>query len=177
MNYPQISFEFSQNLTSIQRSLYGYILSLLPHRSDAEDVLQETNLILCKKATEFDPKGHFQGWAFKIARFQVMRHITKNKRSRLHFSNDIIDSIPADDFDSEKVQLVQKALLKCYDLLPSHMRIIAKLRFREELNLKDISIQVQRPLGSISATLHRIRQNLSTCVHKKLSAYDKEVEF
>ena len=120
MNDPQISFEFSQNLTSIQRSLYGYILSLLPHRSDAEDVLQETNLILCKKATEFDPKGHFQGWAFKIARFQVMRHITKNKRSRLHFSNDIIDSIPADDFDSEKVQLVQKALLKCYDLLPTY---------------------------------------------------------
>ena len=57
------------------------------------------------------------------------------------------------------------------------MRIIARLRFREELNLKDISIQVQRPLGSISATLHRIRQNLSTCVHNKLSAYDKEVEF
>tara|TARA_B100000161_G_C33456817_1_gene371599 strand:- start:80 stop:613 length:534 start_codon:yes stop_codon:yes gene_type:complete len=177
MSDSPISFEFSQNLTSIQKSLYGYILSLLPNRSDAEDVLQETNLILCKKATEFDPKGHFQGWAFKIARYQVMSHITKSKRSRLHFSNEIIDSIPTDDFDSEKVQIVQRALQKCYDLLPNHMRIIAKLRFREEFNLKDISNQVQRPLGSISATLHRIRQNLCNCVHEKLSAYDKEIEF
>ena len=59
MSDSPISFEFSQNLTSIQKSLYGYILSLLPNRSDAEDVLQETNLILCKKATEFDPKVIF----------------------------------------------------------------------------------------------------------------------
>ena len=106
-----------------------------------------------------------------------MSHITKSKRSRLHFGNEIIDSIPTDDFDSEKVQIVQRALQKCYDLLPNHVRIIFDF-VSEEFNLKDISNQVQwRPLGSISATLHRIGQNLSNCVHEKLSAYDKEVEF
>ena len=31
------------------------------------------------KASEYDPAGHFQGWAFKIARFQVMKQITKIK--------------------------------------------------------------------------------------------------
>ena len=112
MSDSPISFEFSQDLTSIQKSLYGYILSLLPNRSDAEDVLQETNLILCKKATEFDPKGHFQGWAFKIARYQVMSHLTKSKRSRLHFSNEIIDEemgvkiVFLKDYDGIRYELV-----------------------------------------------------------------------
>ena len=72
-----VSIEYSQLLTSIQKSLYAFILSLLPNRSEAEDVLQETNLILCQKASEYDEDGHFQGWAFKIARYQVMKHMTK----------------------------------------------------------------------------------------------------
>ena len=66
----------------MQRPLYAYILTLLPNRSEAEDILQETNLILCRKAGEYNPEGHFQGWAFNIARYQVMGHISKFKRSK-----------------------------------------------------------------------------------------------
>ena len=81
-----VSIEYSQKMTSIQKSLYAFILSLIPNRVEAEDILQETNLILCQKAEEYDPNGHFQGWAFKIARFQVMKHQTNRKRSKIHFS-------------------------------------------------------------------------------------------
>ena len=87
MDDQSIPFEYSRKLTAIQRSLYAYILSLLPNRSDAEDILQETNLILCKKAKDYDPDGHFQGWAFRIARFQIMAHMTKARRSKISFSN------------------------------------------------------------------------------------------
>ena len=51
-----VPIEYSQMITRIQKSLYAFILSLLPNRNEAEDILQETNLILCKKANEFDPK-------------------------------------------------------------------------------------------------------------------------
>ena len=172
-----VSIEFTKLLTNVQRALYGYILSLLANKSDAEDILQETNLILCSKAHEFNPEGHFQAWAFNIARFQVMKYLTNNKRSRILLSNETIDAMAADDFDTEKVQLIQKALLRCYDLLPEHMHQIARLRFREELNLKDISERVKRPLGSISATLHRIRQNRTKCVQNERSIFDQEVDF
>ena len=88
-----VSLEYSQKLTSIQKSLYGFILSMVPNRSEAEDILQETNLILCQKANEYDPEGHFQGWAFKIARFQVLKHMTNVKRSKLQFSTEFIDCL------------------------------------------------------------------------------------
>jgi len=64
-----ISFEFSQKLVGMQRNLYGFILSLVANRSDAEDVLQETNLILCQKSKEYNPQGNFRSWAFNIARY------------------------------------------------------------------------------------------------------------
>lgn len=176
MSDDPVPFDFSRKLTALQRSLYAYILTLLPNRADAEDVLQETNLILCRKANEYDPEGHFQGWAFQIARYQVMAHITKTKRSRLHFSTEVIESFAEEEFDSKKVVLSQKALQICYELLPAHMKKIAQLRFREDSNLKDIAAKVGRPLGSVSATLHRIRINLTDCVRRKLPIVEAENE-
>ena len=94
-----VPFDFSQKLTALQKSLYAYILTLLPNRTEAEDVLQETNLILCRKANEYDPEGHFQGWAFNIARYQVMGHISKFKRSKLFFSPELIENLAEESLD------------------------------------------------------------------------------
>lgn len=176
MDSPPIPFEYSRKLTAIQRPLYAYILSLLPNRSDAEDILQETNLILCRKADEYDPNKHFQGWAFRIARYQIMAHMTKAKRSKISFSNELVDAMAEEDFDASTIQVTQRALQICYDLLPKHMRAIARLRFKDEKNLKDISELVNRPLGSVSATLHRIRQNLAACVKQKMPSIEAELD-
>ena len=43
-------FEFVQLLTSNQSRLYAYVLSLLGDRTQAEDVMQETNAVLWRKA-------------------------------------------------------------------------------------------------------------------------------
>ena len=172
-----VSIEYSQKLTSIQKSLYAFILSLFPNRTEAEDILQETNLILCKKASEYDPDGHFQAWAFKIARFQVMKHLTKQKRSKIHFSTEIIEEVAAEEFDSQRVAVVQKALGICYELLPENMKVIANLRFKQDFSLKIISEKVNRPMGAISSTLYRIRQKLSDCVKGKLHEVESEMDF
>lgn len=176
MEDESVPFEYSRKLTAIQRSLYAYILSMLPNRSDAEDILQETNLILCRKANEYDPEGHFQGWAFRIARFQIMAHMTKARRSKIHFSNELVDAMTEEDFDAKTLNVTQRALQICYDLLPKHMRSIARLRFKDEKNLREISALVNRPLGSVSATLHRIRQNLAQCVRQKIPAVEAEMD-
>ena len=172
-----VSIEYSQKLTSIQRSLYAFILSLLPNRTEAEDVLQETNLILCKKAHEYNPQGHFQAWAFKIARFQVMKFLTKKKRSKIHFSTEIVEDIAAEEFDLKRVAVVQKALAICYDLLPQNMQKIAHLRFKDDSSLKTISEKVGRPMGAISSTLYRIRQKLNDCVKEKVTIVESEMDF
>jgi RNA polymerase sigma-70 factor (ECF subfamily) len=172
-----VPFDFSQKLTALQKPLYAYILSLLPNRTQAEDVLQETNLILCKKANEYDPEGHFQGWAFNIARYQVMGHISKFKRSKLHFSPDLVDSLAEESEDLVDLDLSRKALQICYELLPKHMKPMAILRFREDKSLSEISKKLKRPMGSVSATLHRIRINLINCVRKKIPKLEAESDF
>jgi len=172
-----ISFEFSQKLVGLQKPLYAFVLSLVHNRSDAEDILQETNLILCKKSSEYNPEGNFQSWAFRIARFQVMAHLTKKRRSKICFSNEIVDALVEEEFDLKRFQRMQKALQICYEKLPEHLREIARLRFKEDSLLKGIAKMVNRPIGSISASLFRIRENLSKCVKIRMIHIEAESDF
>ena len=48
-----------QRITECQRRLYAYILTLLPGTQQADDVLQETNLVLWAKGTLLTPQ-HLQ---------------------------------------------------------------------------------------------------------------------
>ncbi len=177
MSSESISFEFSQKLVGLQKPLYAFILSLVHNRSDAEDVLQETNLILCKKSEEYESSGNFQAWAFRIARFQVMAHLTRRRRSKICFSNELVDTLVEEDFDVRKFQLMQKALQICFQKLPKHLKEIARLRFKEESPVKIISETLNRPVGSISASLFRIRENLAKCVRLKTIQIEAESEF
>ena len=61
-----------------------------------------------------------------------MAHMTKTRRSKISFSNELVDAMAEEDFDSTGLQVTQRALQVCYDLLPKHMRSIARLRFKEE---------------------------------------------
>ena len=51
--------QFVQLLTDAQRPLYGFIYALVPVATDAEDILQETNVGLWHKAAIPDPAEHF----------------------------------------------------------------------------------------------------------------------
>ena len=54
-------------ITGHQQLLYGYIVSLLYRSQDAQDVLQETNLILWEKRATAPQESDFGSWACTIA--------------------------------------------------------------------------------------------------------------
>ena len=62
--------DFVRLLTQHQRDMYLYIRSLLPDRHEADDVLQEVNLVLWDKRAQFRIDSNFRAWAFQIARIQ-----------------------------------------------------------------------------------------------------------
>ena len=70
-------------ITAIQNRLHAYILSLLADPVAGQDVLQETNLVLIRKADDFQSGASFESWAYNTARFQVLAHLRDRKRDRL----------------------------------------------------------------------------------------------
>ena len=47
--------QFAEQFLRSQRRVYAYIVSMLPNRADAEEVFQQTSLILWRKWADFAP--------------------------------------------------------------------------------------------------------------------------
>ena len=74
-------YDFGRLFVRDEARIYGYIRSLVVHRADAEDLLQETASVLWQKFHEFQPGSNFLAWAMSIARFQV-RHFRRKEAQR-----------------------------------------------------------------------------------------------
>jgi hypothetical protein len=61
------STEFMTQITRAQRQLHAFILSMVWNATDADDVLQQTNLVLWEKSAEFDASRPFLPWAMRFA--------------------------------------------------------------------------------------------------------------
>jgi RNA polymerase sigma factor (sigma-70 family) len=79
---------YYENLKNVQSILKNFISSRIYSNHDAEDILQETNRILCIKKHDYDPSKNFKAWAYTIASFQIKAYLSKIKRSKLVFYSD-----------------------------------------------------------------------------------------
>ena len=69
-------------MTQHQRRIFSYIYTLVPDRHSAEDILQETSLVICEKFSDFRTGTDFAAWACQIAWWQVRAARTKFARSK-----------------------------------------------------------------------------------------------
>lgn len=156
-------------ITRHQAALHGYILSLLPDRAKADDVLQETNRVLWRKAADYDPSRPFMPWAYRIAHFQVKAACRDAARDRHVFDSDLLDLLAAeDDSDVEGTAALDHALRDCLDQLPADKRELILHRYQPDSTVHDMAALRNLSPGALSVQLHRIRQLLENCVSGRL---------
>ena len=85
------SNDYYKKVELVRPQLLNYTRSKIYGTGNAEDIVQNTILILCQKMNDFDPNKSFHGWAFKICNFQIKKFLTKSKRNREHPVGDITD--------------------------------------------------------------------------------------
>ena len=167
------SEEFVRLLTEAQGPVYGYLLTLIPDRSRARDLLQETNITLWKKAATFEEGTNFNAWACKIAYFHVLSFRRKMAREKLVFDDDILDYL-AERNDERLIQDFTKdrnaALKACMQKLSDKQRKLVEERYKPGASVQRIAADQGRTVGAISQTLYRIRHNLMQCIEKTLAS-------
>ncbi len=157
-------------ITRHQAALHSYILSLLPNASKADDVLQETNLVLWRKAAEYDQEKPFMPWACRIAFFQVKAARRDAARDRHVFDPELLELLAAeDDSNPESTQALDHALRDCLAQLPADKRELILHRYEADSTVQQMAHSRNLTPGALSAQLHRIRQMLESCVEGKLS--------
>ena len=157
-------------VTGAQSSLYAFICSLLGNSDNARDVLQNTNLVIWEKSTEFDRSRDFKPWAFQIAYLQVMAFRKKQSRDRLVFDDDFMQGIAEDVARrNEKLEDRLQALDMCIGRLPKHHQQIVRKRYAMNIAVQDIAEQVGQKANTLAVLLYRVRKALAVCVERSVS--------
>ena len=163
--------EFVVKLTGAQNRLYIYILSLLPDRERAHDVLQQTNVIMWRKAAEYEPGTNFNAWACRIAHFEVLAERRRQHRDRHVFTEDALQMLSREFEASSNVMDERRmALEACLEKLPPRQRKHLMERYGPSGSVKDLAETLGKSRSAVAVMLFRIRQALVACIREKLNS-------
>ena len=157
-----------QLMLANQNRLFAFILSLVGNREQANDVLQQTNLILWEKLDNFEEGTNFMAWAFQIARYQVMAHRQKQGRDRHVFDDEAV-SLIASAFEqhSERFDERLTALAHCIQQLPDEGRQLIRRRYGDGWSVKNLAKELGQTANRLAVRLHRLRAMLLECIQQR----------
>lgn len=157
-------------IAQAQPGLKAFLRTLLPCAGDADDVLQETNLVLWKKREEYDSAREFGPWARRIAYFQTLAHLKARSRSpETQFSDEMLEQLAAEgEKRSDALENRLQALRTCLSKLPEEDRELVRARYAFGASVKVMASGIGRSADAVSMHLYRLRQKLATCIGKTL---------
>jgi RNA polymerase sigma-70 factor (ECF subfamily) len=163
--------EFAELLRLHQSRLFGYVHSLVRDLDDADDLFQQTTVILWRKFAEFDPARGFFPWACGVARLEVANFLRGRSRQRLYFSDELNlllieaqDEVPADELEDRR-----EALAKCVEGLRHRDRQLLDECYAGD-GVNAAAARQGRSPQSVHNSLRRIRRALFECVRRALDA-------
>jgi len=163
--------EFDRLVRQYHTQLLGYIHSLVRDLEDAEDLFQQTMLILWKKFSTFDRQQSFLAWGCGIARLEVSNYLRVRSRNRLYFSDDL-NSLLSDaevDFSREEVESQRDALRGCVQKLRERDRELLNTCCGTARGVGEAAQATGRSPQSIHNSLRRIRRALFECIQRTLN--------
>jgi len=162
---------FTELFVRSQHRVYGYIVTLLPNRDDADEAFQDTCLVLWSKWTEFDPQRDFDSWACGIAH-NVVRNFKRRKRTgTVTLDDDLLAEIAQLRLQAEPVlEARRRALSRCLDKLPSAQRSLVERSYLGGEPIRSVAEQIGLTPASLYLRLQRIRLALFECVDRALGS-------
>ena len=166
----KLSAEFIRLLTGHQAALLGFIYSLVPNWSDAEDLLQQTSVVLWEKFDEFRPGTEFGRWACTVARFKVLNFLKAQGRDRHFFSPEIVEQLAAQGEESvTELEAERKALSYCLEKVPAKERQMLMGYYSDRVTVKDLADKREVTAFAIYKAMSRLREALLDCIERRLA--------
>jgi RNA polymerase sigma-70 factor, ECF subfamily len=116
---------FVQLLIEAQPTIEAYVRAVVPDASRARDVVQETNLVIWRKADEFVEGTNFLGWCVRIAYFEVIRYRRSLAREKLLFDDDVVNLLADRNLELiDQIHYKKEALGECIHQLSAEQRYL-----------------------------------------------------
>ncbi|HMP07982.1 MAG TPA: sigma-70 family RNA polymerase sigma factor, partial [Lacipirellulaceae bacterium] len=137
---------------------------MIPDAERARDVLQDTNVVLWRKAADYQLGTSFGAWACKVAYFEVLADRRRRRCDRHVFDEDLLEQLAGRahvrlaDIDERS-----QALDECLQKLPPHQRERLLERYRPGGSVQQIADNCGLTAGAVATALYRVRNALLDC--------------
>jgi RNA polymerase sigma-70 factor (ECF subfamily) len=160
--------EFARLFSRNARRIYGFIMTLVFNHHDAEEVFQNTNVVLWNKFADFQPGSNFFAWASRIAYYEVLSLMKQQRRSRT-FSDETLEllaneAVALSDQTTERYE----ALEECLSRLDAPDRELLQERYYRQRPPKQIAARQSKSVHAIYRALSRIHNVLLNCVQRSM---------
>jgi len=162
---------FATLMKRYKKAVYFMILKMIRDADDAEDLTMEAFAKAFRNLHKFKKDYTFSTWLFRIATNNTIDFIRKKKLKTMSLNTTMSDdnghsvnidveddeNNPQDEFiKSQRIEMVRIFV----DKLPAKYRKLVQLRYFDELSYEEIAVELDKPLGTVKAQLHRSRELL-----------------
>src|SRR6218665_841397 len=170
---------FAKLLQRYRRPVYHMILKMVRNVDDAEDLTIESFAKAFKNLSRFKKDFTLSTWLFRIATNNTIDHIRKKKLNTLSIENTYTNSngetvsLDLEDMGAlnpheTAIRTQKEELMQMFvSMLPAKYQKLVRLRYFHELSYEEIAKEIEAPLGTVKAQLHRARELLYDLVKNK----------
>lgn len=146
---------FEQYIRDYAPNMYRLALAMLHNREDAEDTVSEAVLAAYEKRHTLRSQNSFKPWIMQITANEARKIYGKNKR--LLPTEDMEPYLPT--FKDEKHELWDAVMQ-----LEKPYREVVILYFYERFSIKEISVALKIPEGTVKSRLYRGKRELRAMI-------------
>jgi RNA polymerase sigma-70 factor, ECF subfamily len=166
---------FAMLMERYKKPVYHMILKMVRNVDDAEDLTIEAFTKAFRNLYKFKKDYTFSTWLFRIATNNSIDFIRKKKLDTMSLNTAYQDesgtNVTIDVKDknldpqeeaikAQKIELIQLFVTK----LPAKYQRLVRLRYFSELSYEEIATELEAPLGTVKAQLHRARELLQDLI-------------
>jgi RNA polymerase sigma-70 factor (ECF subfamily) len=150
-----------------EREVFRYVASIVPNVADAEDIVQQTALVLWEKFDAYDPAQPFTPWACRFALNKARQWIERKQRWQALLESGLAEElIQRREALRPEIEARLSHLESCLGKLPNEQRELVEGYYYHRTGVEALSKNSGRTLQATYKALQRIRQTLLICVDR-----------
>ena len=161
---------FVRLLMANQDRIYGYILTLVPNWSDADDIMQETAEVMWTKFAATEPIENFASWGTRIAQNKIFNFYSRKNKAEVLMDKDILQDLAERASATvaqanHRIRILQHCLAKLND----RDRRLIQIKYEHNITVRKLAEIVERPVQGLYKVMSRIHGALLDCIRRTLA--------
>ena len=166
---PAAQQEFLTVFLANEREVFRYVAALVPTVGDAQEIVQQTAVVLWEKFDEYDSERPFAPWACRFALNVTRQWMTRRQRWKALLEAGLAEKLALrreqlrSEFDERLLHLDE-----CLQKLPEDQQSLIDGYYFRQLDVDTVAQQAQRTTEAVYKALQRVRRQLRECIERSL---------